>query len=105
MSKTDALVSLYSVLIITNSKSAFWKTTQNSSKICNVHNGVRKRELPLYTVQTKPQTVFVFYRSTFVGSAWSFVFFIPATTDNDLRLRRIFYLRFYQLHIFSYLNS
>ena len=24
----------------------------------------------------------------FVGSAWSFVFFIPATTANDLRLRR-----------------
>jgi len=44
MSKTDALVSLYSVLIITNSKSAFWKTTQNSSKICYVHNGIRKRQ-------------------------------------------------------------
>ena len=28
--------------------------------------------------------------STFVGSAWSFVFFIPTTTTNDLRLRRIF---------------
>ena len=44
-------------------------------------------------------------RSTFVGSAWSFGFFIPATTANDLRLRRIFYPRFYQLHLFSYLNS
>ena len=30
-----------------------------------------------------------FYRSTFVRSMWSFVFFIPATTANDLRLRRI----------------
>jgi len=30
-----------------------------------------------------------FQLSTFVGSAWSFVFFIPATTANDLRLRRI----------------
>ena len=29
---------------------------------------------------------------------------IPATTANDLRLRRIFYPRFYQLHLFSYLN-
>ena len=27
-----------------------------------------------------------FKRSTFVGSAWLFVFFIPATTVNDLRL-------------------
>ena len=26
---------------------------------------------------------------TFVGSAWSFGFFIPATTANDLRLRKI----------------
>ena len=34
--------------------------------------------------------VFVFYRSTFVGSAWSFGFFFPATMANDLRLRRIF---------------
>ena len=32
-------------------------------------------------------------------------FFIPATTANDLRLRRIIYPRFYQLHFFSYLNS
>ena len=34
-----------------------------------------------------------------------FSFFIPATTANDLRLRRIFYPRFYPLHLFSYLNS
>jgi len=27
-----------------------------------------------------------FLRSTFVGSAWSFEFFIPTTTANDLRL-------------------
>jgi len=32
---------------------------------------------------------FFFKCSTFVGSAWLFVFFIPATTANDLRLRRI----------------
>ena len=32
-------------------------------------------------------------------------FFIPATTANDLRLRRIFYPRFYPFHLFSYLNS
>ena len=30
-----------------------------------------------------------FYGSTFVGSAWSFGFFIPATTANDLQLRSI----------------
>ena len=29
-----------------------------------------------------------------------YVFFIPATTANDLRLRRIFYPRFYPLHLF-----
>ena len=40
-----------------------------------------------------------------VGSAWSFCFFIPATTSNDLRLWRIFYPRFYPSHLFSYLNS
>ena len=33
------------------------------------------------------------------------VFIIPDTTANDLRLRRIFYPRFYPLHFFSYLNS
>ena len=32
-------------------------------------------------------------------------FFIPTTTANDLRLRRIFYPRFYPLHKFSYLNG
>ena len=32
---------------------------------------------------------FSFWRSTFVSSARSFVFFIPATTANDLRLRRM----------------
>ena len=44
-------------------------------------------------------------RSTFVGSAWSFGFFIPAKTVNDLRLRRMFYPRLYPLNLFSYLNS
>ena len=33
------------------------------------------------------------------------VVFIPDTTVNDLRLRRILYPRFYPLHLFSYLNS
>ena len=49
--------------------------------------------------------VLFFKHSTFVGSAWSFCFFIPATTANDLRLWRILYPRFYPLHLFSYLNS
>ena len=31
---------------------------------------------------------------------WSFGFVIPATTANDLRLRRIFYPRSYPLHYF-----
>jgi len=46
-----------------------------------------------------------FERSTFVGSAWSFVFLIPTTSANDLWLWRIFYPRLYLLHLFSYLNS
>ena len=35
--------------------------------------------------------IFLFFilASTFVGFAWSFSFFIPATTANDLRLGRI----------------
>ena len=41
-----------------------------------------------------------FKRLTFVGSAWSFGFFIPATTANDLQLRKIFYPRSYPLHYF-----
>ena len=32
------------------------------------------------------------------------VFFIPATTANDLRLRRSLYPRFYPSHLFSFLN-
>ena len=40
-----------------------------------------------------------------VRSAWPIGFFIPVTTANDLRLRRIFYPRFYPLDLFSYLNS
>ena len=45
-------------------------------------------------------------RSTFVGSVRGHsVFFHPPTTANELRLRRIFYLRFYPLHLFSYLNT
>ena len=49
-------------------------------------------------------TSFLFKGSTVVCSAWSFVFY-PATTANDLRLRRIFYPRFCLLHLFFYLNS
>jgi len=37
------------------------------------------------------------------GSAWSFVFFIPATTANDLRLRSISIPDLIQ-YIISYLN-
>ena len=32
-------------------------------------------------------------------------FLHPSQTANNLRLRRIFYPRFYPLHLFSYLNS
>ena len=42
----------------------------------------------------------IHFFKVFVGSTWSFVFFIPATTANGLRLRRIFYPRFYPLHYF-----
>ena len=42
----------------------------------------------------------LFKSLTFVGSAsaWSFVFFIPATTANDLQLSKDFYPRCYSLH-------
>ena len=43
--------------------------------------------------------VYFFKRSTFVGSAWSFGFFIPAKTANDLWLQRIFYPRFCPISI------
>ena len=51
------------------------------------------------------QWTFFFSVRLFVGSAWLFGFFIPATTPNDLRLRRIFYPRVYPSHLFSCLNS
>ena len=46
--------------------------------------------------------LFFFKHSTFVGSTWSFVFFIPATTANDLRLRMISIL--YLIHYFIFLS-
>ena len=68
-------------------------------------NNYLQRNFNLNSNRLHGQHVFwcVFYRSTFVRSAWSFVFFIPATTAIDLQLRRIFYPRFYPLHLFSYL--
>ena len=57
-------------------------------------NDVLFYKLPLFSF---------FQRSTFVGSAWSFGFFIPATTANDLLLRKIFYPRFYPSHLFCIL--
>ena len=42
-----------------------------------------------------------FKRSTFVGSAWSFGFFILATTANVPRLRKISIPDFYQLHYYE----
>ena len=50
--------------------------------------------------------IMIFYFLAFdFCSAWSFGVFIPATTANDLRLRRIFYPRVYLSHLFSCLNS
>ena len=45
----------------------------------------------MFMKKTYPTVSFClfFERSTFVGSASSFDFFIPATTANDLRLRSI----------------
>ena len=47
---------------------------------------------------------YFFKRSTFVSSAWSFCFFIPATTANDLRLWRISIPDLINYIIVSYLN-
>ena len=50
--------------------------------------------------------IFVFFSVRFLSVLRGHSFFpIPATTANDLPLRRIFYPRFYSLHLFSYLNS
>jgi len=43
---------------------------------------------------------FIFKRSTVFRSAWSFGFFIPTTTANDLRLRRITIPYLFQYNIF-----
>ena len=48
---------------------------------------------------------FIFLASDFCRFCVVSRFFIPVTTANDIRLRRIFYPRFYPLHLFSYLNS
>ena len=74
----------------------------------NRSDGVPVKTCPSVYLATQGQCFFYFFlfqRSTFVSSAQSFGFFIPATTANDLRLRRIFYPRFYPLHLFSVLNS
>ena len=42
--------------------------------------------------------------STFVGSTWSFVFFIPTTTANDLRLKG-FLPQMFSITFLSYPNS
>ena len=64
----------------------------NNATMCWTRNGAVEH-LSGYSYQLY-QWCF-FYRSTFVGSACSFGFFIPTTTANDLRLRRIFYPRCY----------
>ena len=52
----------------------------------------------LYCILCMPLCIFIFFEcSTFVGSAWSFGFFIPATMANDLQLLRIFIPDFYIL--------
>ena len=45
-----------------------------------------------------------FYRSTFVGSAWSFVFSYPPQRSMTSDFKGFFYPRFYPLHLFSCLN-
>ena len=99
------------------------------SRSQNLHQGKRKnpgkRKRPLLQRKLKQQKkvqvestcsrywevpilffIIIYYCSTFVGSAWSFVFFSsppqrPMTSDFE----GILYPRFYPLHLFSYLNS
>ena len=66
---------------------------------------IRKTSKTINTDDPDDTVAFSFKRSTFVGSARSFVFFHPRHNGNDLRLQRIFYPRFYPLQLFSYLNS
>ena len=70
------------VSIFTQSYSYHMYTVQ----CCHGYSGV----FNTYYSMSNSASLFVFFqRSTFVGSAWSFYLFIPATTANDLRLRRI----------------
>ena len=48
--------------------------------------------------------IFIFLAFDFCRFCVVIRFFTPATTANDLRPRRIFYPRFYPLHLFSCLN-
>ena len=52
-------------------------------------NGTASGHHLLQTLSYSPFTKYFLYFFSVVGSAWSLVFFIPATTANDLRLRRI----------------
>ena len=52
-------------------------------------NGTASGHHLLQTLSYSPFTKYFLYIFSVVGSAWSLVFFIPATTANDLRLRRI----------------
>ena len=52
------------------------------------------------------KTIFIiFFAFDFCRFCMVIRVFHPATTSNDLPLQRIFYPRFYPLHLFSYLNS
>ena len=63
-------------------KTAWWRP--HLSPIWNSYSKDKGVKLYYYVDQIICVFFFFFERSTFVGSAWSFVFFIPATTADDL---------------------
>ena len=107
----DARVYKWNVCRVSSSRQAMFCMQQSISYSWNqlcplceknislIAVAVAKIVIPLKSL-THPFSVgFLFQRSTFVGSVWSFGLFIPTTTAD------FFYPRFYPLHLFSYLNS
>ena len=66
-------------------------TTKQQNMQAGISVGLAPHRIAVSLQKLKKQI----QRSTFVGSAWSLGFFIHVTTANDLRLRMIFYPRFY----------
>ena len=76
-------------------------------KLTNIHRMNAKGIWVILNKEAEPLFILLFFNKFFSVRLFCVVilFFILATTANDLRLRRIFCPRFYPLHLFSCLNS